>query len=556
MRPAEGTGEPLARHRPAAQATLGRCGPFVLASLAVLPRARGLGEWWLNPDEGTYYAIATRTSGAWRDIMQNAHPPLYYLLLRALGLVTHDFVWFRVFSLVCGVVAVYAAWLVARELAGPGGRGIVAGLVAAAIMAFSPGAVAAAQVVRPYALQLALLLSALLCLLRYLGTRSGRALGGYVALSSLALLTHYSSVLALGACAALAFQQGLAQRWSGRAWRPVIAAHAALGALMLALYVLHLRHLVGTTLSDAALDGWLGPYMVRSPGSAWVAFLGFTRLLGASWLVGPLAVSLVTALGLSAASGDRRPLVLGAAGLTLAVVGAAAGLYPFGPTRHSLWLTALVVPVLGWLAAGLVALPRRTGVLVLGLAATLLLSGETVGRWLGLRQTPGAAPERVLRTADVERMRDVLAPDGRPELVVMSRQTFHLLLPLYPSGWEDAQVAPDGSAMSFPIGGRRIVAARGWELRAIPGVGGDTSPLIDVLSTADREFGRTDGERGASALVLAGGWEFAIMADLRSLEGPEPVLRSAREVPGLAAAELDVGAYRRALEASGRATSR
>jgi len=556
VRPAQGTGQAIARHQPAAQAPLARYGPVVLALLAVLPRGRGLGAWWLNPDEGTYYAIATRTSGAWHDIMQNAHPPLYYLLLRVLGLVTHDFVWFRVFSLVCGVVAVYVAWLVARELAGPGGRGLVAGLVAASLMALSPGAVAAAQVVRPYALQLALLLSALLCLLRYLRTRSGRALGGYVALSSLALLTHYSSVLALGAFAALALQQGLVQRWRGAAWRPVIAAHAALGALMLALYFLHLRHLVGTTLSDAALDGWLGPYMVRSPGSAWVAFLGFTRLLGASWLVGPLAVSLVTALGLSAASGDRRPLVLGAAGLTLAVAGAAAGLYPFGPTRHSLWLMALVVPVLGWLAARLVALPRRTGVLVLGLAATLLLSGETVGRWLGLRQTPGAAPERVLRTDDVERMRDLLDPDGRPELVVMSRQTFHLLLPLYPSGWENAQVAPDSSAMSFRIGGRRIVAARGWELRAIPAVAGDTSPLIDVLSTAEREFGRTDGERDASALVLAGGWEFAIMADLRSLEGPEPVLRSAREVPGLAAAELDVGAYRRALEASGRTASR
>jgi hypothetical protein len=56
-----------------------------------------------------------------------------------------------------------------------------------------------------------------------------------------------------------------------------------------------------------------------------------------------------------------------------------------------------------------------------------------------------------------------------------------------------------------------------------------------------------ESQSDSTALVLAGGWELAVLADLRALSGPEPVVLGLREVPGLLAIELDLDAYRRAV---------
>ena len=65
--------------------------------VAVALRLPGLGEWWLNPDEGIYYSILTRLqfTDFIAEVAENAHPPLYYLLLRGLRILTWDFVWLR-----------------------------------------------------------------------------------------------------------------------------------------------------------------------------------------------------------------------------------------------------------------------------------------------------------------------------------------------------------------------------------------------------------------------------------------------------------------------------
>lgn len=523
---------------------------LVLALLIVGPRTFRLREWWPNPDEGTYYAIATRTSGVWEEIAVNTHPPLYYWLLRLVGLVTHDFFWFRLFSVVCGIAAVYAMWLATRELAGRGVRGAVAGLVAALIVATAPAVVELSMVIRPYAMQLALLAVSLWLLLRHLRTGSGRALRWYVATLCLALLTHYSSMMAMGAFALLAAQQGLEQRWGVGAWRRMALAHLVPGAVVLGLYLLHMRQLVGSPLVDANLGGWLSNYMVSSPGESWIALMGFLTLLGAPWLIGTLAVLFLTALGFSVATRDLRPLALGGGGLGIAVLGAAVGAYPFGPTRHSIWLIAAVVPAVGWLAGQLATLPRRQRLLATCAVATLLLAGESLGGWLGRPYIPPAVPEGVLRSADMASMQDLLDPRGRPLRIVMGRQTFYLLVPLVPSEWEDAVSAADSSFFHFPLGERDFVAGTGWNLRAVEGIGGDSSYLLDLLAPVRGHQGAEPGagsQPDSTVLVLAGGWASPVVPDLVALTGPEPLILAARQVRGLVALLLDVGAYRRAV---------
>jgi hypothetical protein len=44
--------------------------------LALVPRARGLGEWWLNPGGGIYYSFLTRQAfaGFWTEVTVSSGP--------------------------------------------------------------------------------------------------------------------------------------------------------------------------------------------------------------------------------------------------------------------------------------------------------------------------------------------------------------------------------------------------------------------------------------------------------------------------------------------------
>ena len=91
----------------------GGAGALTLVALGFVLRARGLSEYWLNPDEGIYYSSLTAGSFGdfWAEVLANAHPPLYYLLLRGVGLLTWDFVWLRGTSLLFGTAAIWLFWL-------------------------------------------------------------------------------------------------------------------------------------------------------------------------------------------------------------------------------------------------------------------------------------------------------------------------------------------------------------------------------------------------------------------------------------------------------------
>ena len=157
-------------------------------------RLRDLDRWWLSPDECIYYDILSNP-GAEADasIARNAHPPLHYRFLQALGRITLDFTALRLPSVVAGVLLVPLFFLLGRRLAG-----VTAGLVAALLIAASPGAVMLSQTLRPYMLELVFLTLAMLGLARYLDERRSAALASYSVALSIALFLHYSAFVVLG----------------------------------------------------------------------------------------------------------------------------------------------------------------------------------------------------------------------------------------------------------------------------------------------------------------------------------------------------------------------
>lgn len=519
----------------------------VLVAAAAV-RAFGLTEWWLNPDEGIYYSIVTHESpgGFWEEVSSNAHPPLYYLFLRGLSTLTWDFLWLRAPALVFGVAFVAVAWAVARRLSGPGPGADVAGIVAALLVAFAPGMVELSQVIRPYTLQLTLLGGALLCLLRYLDDGGRAAIAGYAGLVGLAVLTHYSSALALGAFGLLVLHDGVEHGFERPRWRVAFAVHAVPAVLLGAVYLFHLRELMGSALAADTLAGWLDPYMIDDPTDAWLAFVGFHHMIAYPWMRGAVVLLTAAAVVTSAVSGrgvTRRPAVLVTGGFLVAGAAAALGVYPLGSTRHSAWLVVLVAPAIGWLVARGLSLGGRRGWWALAGLALLLPLGTPLTSVLGAERAPWSPTDRVLRRSSLTQMIDLVDPSASPELIVMGSQTFYLLLPLYPTEREAAVQSPDGSLFHFALGQRRVLVAEEWDLGAGPD---RRSPghLVTVLERAAAAFPELALERAPRATLLAGGWRPPLIDQIAMANATSPFVLSQRSVPGLNAFLLDLPALR------------
>lgn len=518
---------------------------IVIAALVV--RASGMTRWWLNPDEGIYYSVLTHSdfSDFWREVASNAHPPLFYLILRFLALFSWDFLWFRAFSVACGLAAVVALAAVARELGGRGVRGTVAGIATGLLVAFAPGAVELSQVIRPYMLQLALLGGALFSLLRYLRSARARDLVAWVILITLALLTHYSSVLALGAFGLMVLHDGF---WGGVrriAWRRLAAAYFVPALVLAVLYLTHLRPLMESAMADQALDGWLSQYLIDTPGDVWLGLMGLQSLLVAEWLRGPAALLLIAAVVASVSTPDRRAALVVGTGLSAAAVAAAAGLYPFGSTRHSAWLLAFTAPALGWLAAHLATLPRRRVVVGLAGLATLVALGGPVSRLLGADRAPWPPPEGTLQRADLARMVHLLDPSAEPRLVLMSQQTFYLLMPFYPAERESAVFSADSALFHFAFGDRTVLVSRAWDFTAGDDPA-DPDHLVGALSRAEEAFPALGLDRMEEAVVFVGGWRPALVDQLAARSAETPFVAASTSVPGLSAHRIDVPALHRA----------
>jgi hypothetical protein len=523
-----------------------------IVALAAVLRTPDLFGWWTNPDEGIYFGIVTRDGfgGAWTEAMGTAHPPLYFLLLRAVGWISTDFAALRAVAFVSGLAAVWLLVPLGREIGGPGAHGHVAGLTAALLLALSPRAVVLSQVIRPYMLLVLLLAGSLLFLLRYLRTGSSAHLVAHASCSVLAALLHYGAVFGLAVLGAAVLVDGWRGGTHRPAWRRLLAVQALPAALLATLYFVHLRHVAAGPLGDHALEGWLAPYMATGPRSAWFGFVGFHAMLVGDAFAAPAALLTLAALGYVAWRAPEQPvLVMAAAGLLVALAGAALQLYPFGPTRHSAWLLVFVIPLWGW-ATGSLLTSGRT-VLLRGTAtvATVALAGLALAPVLDPSERPEETTEHVLREAAVEAMAEVLDPSSDPRVVLMSTDTYELLTPLYTAPRQRAERSADGRFLHFRWGVRDVVvlAARDFV------VGADQLGRVDHLYTAATvaqvEFGVAMPPPGRPVLVLAGGWRWRGMNDLAELARRTGPLGTTTSVPGLVALQLDLAAFGRAIGA-------
>jgi hypothetical protein len=467
-----------------------RAAPLLVGLVIAAAAARlvGWGAWWGNPDEGMQFAAAVVPRAALREEMAgHSHPPLSFLVARAIAWAGGGLDAMRVPSLAAGVALVALVFAVARRWGGP-----AAGVAAALLVANAAAPVALSQVVRPYMPQAACLALGVLALTRILERPGAGAAAGLALAFSGALLLHYSSFVVLAGCGLYLGALFVGGRLSRRQVAMLAAAFTPVAAIGVALWVSHVSALQESELRAGAFGSYL---------EKWVA-VGPKRLLANVWRVARYQVGvpagfvlplLVAAAPFLHPAGVRfAPSWLAMTTLACAALLSLLGQYPFGPTRHSAYLVAVMAPAAGVAIAGLLRASRwwlaLAGLAAFGLAAV----GALLGRPEGLTERPVARAEAEAVLAELDRR-------SRPgDWVLLDSEAYWLLLPRF---GRPLRPPLDASPLqAFEFGERRYAVSPAWSLE----VGRERDDLLELLEAVAAAGGPPAS--GEAVWLLQGGW--------------------------------------------------
>ncbi|HJW14758.1 MAG TPA: glycosyltransferase family 39 protein [Thermoanaerobaculia bacterium] len=303
----------------------------------------------LSPDETLQIGLANVPgfSDVYRSSQSNAHPPLFFFLLRFWLSLGRSELFLRLFPALCGGAFLWFTYRWAARILGSG-----AGVMALAAAALSPALIPLSAELRGYSLLLLLSAASLDQFESALGARSAARMALSSVLLYLAVLTHYAGVFVVLAL----FFYACARLWKARPPRRVIATWAVFqvgaAALCLFLYLTQVARLWGGALESEAMTGWLEAsyFHPGRDGAIWFVVRQmaeiFLYLFGSP--IGAIVAFLAAGAGVVRLVRERRP-----EGLLIVLpflLGAAAGLlgrYPFGGTRHSAYLLPFTAAAIG-----------------------------------------------------------------------------------------------------------------------------------------------------------------------------------------------------------------
>lgn len=238
-----------------------------------------------------FIAQQSEWSKFWQDVYANAHPPLFFLLLRGALHFGRSLLIYRSVSIVCAILSVYLAGRIARKITGSDIRGYQTALAFGLAL---PSILIACEV-RQYALNTLFILWSFYYFLDVVRPReqtghTPKARFFFTIFAILACLSHYSAFFYCGATlAALAgryffrvFKNGTAG-WL-RGMLAELATALPITAVILTLYALHANIL-------ARIQGHLLPYYLDPAGPESLPVFLFRNWRSFVNLFSPIAVS-------------------------------------------------------------------------------------------------------------------------------------------------------------------------------------------------------------------------------------------------------------------------
>jgi hypothetical protein len=453
---------------------------------------------WLNPDEALHYLLANQKSVtlAYRSSLTNAHPPLFVVLLYFWRIFGTSELALRSISVLTGTATI---WLVSKWL----GRAVdrTTGAVAAVLFAFLPPLVALSAEVRHYATLMLFMAVALYFLERAFQERSQAKLLFFAAILWAAILTHYSAFWFTCALAVYAAARILASRPGARFTFCWLASQLVAAATYVFLYVTHIRRIRGGAMAHEAFTGWLRSGIFRSGEESASAFVARTTTAVFQYLFASPRIGIVALAGfagglavliirrLRPGPGTRADLaLLLVLPFAFSCAGALVGVFPYGDTRHTVFLSLFAVAGISILLARLAA---RRAWLAVSLAA--VLAGAVNIR-------PSVGGQFIPRTDQrIEWMAHLLTfarEEIPPDEPILADYQTALLLGYYLRGRDTTFLSdPKGELVVHEYGGRRILNPREWNF--------SRESLGVALQALQREYGLP---RERLVWVIDAGW--------------------------------------------------
>ena len=463
---------------------------------------------YLNPDEALQYAQFNQASLrlAYQAGLSLPHPPLYYVLLYYWHLLGRSEFMLRLPSVLFGTAFCWVSFKWIGQLFGRASA--LAGL---ALIAFCPSLIALSGEVRQYALLLLCMVSALHFLGQAFQQRSPSKMWCFSLFLYLAILSHYSAaffVLAVGLYSLARIAQALPGRQFVAAW-----LLGQIGAL--ALYVsLYLTHLAKLRKNVSTWGGDLDKFYFHSYRddvfvfTRHLTFEFFRYLFAQSYVAGAMlllfvaGVAILFARDLLSRSGkpSSRLGILLSFPLVVLWLAALAGIYPFVPSRHTVFLAPFVIAASSFLLATL----GRQKLWAAFLVATVLMAA---GNLYGLPTETLLTRENQRRPLMLSAVDDMRRSIPKGDLIFVDYQS-SLPLAYYLCGPNEIIYLDRSHAdfYQFNCDGYTIVSVRFWKLRA--------ESLALPFQEMARGYGLRPGDR---VWVFQAGWAGNLVAKLPEL---------------------------------------
>jgi len=324
---------------------------FIGFLLRILPT----GKIYLNPDECLHYLIVHQHNiyQVWLNSLTNAHPPLFFFILFIWTKLGNSELFLRLISVLSGTALIYVGYKWAEKCFGKS-----VGLVMCLLLAFSPTLIALSQEVRGYSVLILFMTLTLYYFQLLLEKSKILHLILFSVFLYLAILIHYSVVffvIALG----LYFVYLLLQKSFNRKI-VVVWSLFQLGALGIYgfLYRTHLSQLSKSALRQEIIQGWLASsYLDLHQTNLKEIFLyPFVRTIDVfQYLFSlkncgvPLSIAFIVAVIIVGSKRWRRIGIFLFLPFVANLVASVFKIYPYGGTRHILYLSLFAFIGIGYL---------------------------------------------------------------------------------------------------------------------------------------------------------------------------------------------------------------
>jgi hypothetical protein len=327
---------------------------MITVGVGFLLRVRAAWGIFLNPDEALHFSLANQSSfsAAYHASLTLAHPPLLVLLLyfwRVVG--SSDFV-LRLPSILAGTAFCWIFYRWMKDVLGE-----LVGLIGVTMIALLPPIIALTSEVRQYSLLLLFITCAAFLLERALAKRSESIMTSSFVCLWLAMLSHYSALIFAAAFAIYSGWRLIRDASPPRVMVAWAAGNLGACALFEFLYRTQIAQLKDSPLAEQAMMKWLHRSYFHA-GDNLIVFIVGRSFAVSQFIFGQLVVGDITALlfiaGVillirSAHNADaaqpspRRIALFLIAPFVINCVLALMGKYPYGGTRHCVFLAPFAI---------------------------------------------------------------------------------------------------------------------------------------------------------------------------------------------------------------------